>query len=172
GETGGFGTLLSYPFSSTVEGYVSITLAWDRKITKNGGPDDTFTGSDIFTGNPVDDLDLYLVPVGWTSLFNDAIAMSIAVDDSIEHIFKSVAAGDYEIVVHQVDGGDTDFGLAWWAGDDAVPGDFNGDGMVDAADLAEWKSNFGTGPGADADGDGDSDGADFLAWQQNFGATS
>jgi T5SS/PEP-CTERM-associated repeat protein len=58
-----------------------------------------------------------------------------------------------------------------------VPGlaaDFNGNGVVDGADLASWKSGFGTPSGAaktsgDADGDGDVDGADFLAWQREAG---
>jgi autotransporter-associated beta strand protein len=50
-----------------------------------------------------------------------------------------------------------------------IPGDFNHSGTVDGADLVIWKSNFGSGNGADADGDGDSDGADFLVWQQNVG---
>jgi hypothetical protein len=47
--------------------------------------------------------------------------------------------------------------------------DFDGNAVVDAADLQAWKDAFGPGPGADADGDGDSDGADFLAWQQQLG---
>lgn len=50
-----------------------------------------------------------------------------------------------------------------------LPGDFNNDGEVDSADLAHWKTAFGTTAGADADGDLDSDGQDFLAWQRNFG---
>jgi hypothetical protein len=54
----------------------------------------------------------------------------------------------------------------------ALPGDFNRDGFVDAADLQTWQLNFGIAGGADADNDGDSDGADFLAWQQNLGAAS
>jgi autotransporter-associated beta strand protein len=53
-----------------------------------------------------------------------------------------------------------------------IPGDFNGDGFVDGADLTVWSGNFGaTGVGTaegDADGDGLVDGADFLIWQQNF----
>ena len=52
------------------------------------------------------------------------------------------------------------------------PGDFNADGVVDAADLAVWKGDYGPGGGADADFDGDSDGADLLAWQRNLSPTA
>jgi hypothetical protein len=40
-----------------------------------------------------------------------------------------------------------------------IPGDFNGDGQVDDADLAQWESDFGT----------TLDGADLLVWQANYG---
>lgn len=52
----------------------------------------------------------------------------------------------------------------------ALAADFDGDGTVDDADLAEWQeaSNMGT-AGGDADGDMDTDGADFLIWQQQLG---
>jgi hypothetical protein len=46
----------------------------------------------------------------------------------------------------------------------AIPGDFNGDGTVGAADLTDptvWYTRFGA----------DLDGSDFLDWQQNFGTT-
>ena len=56
-------------------------------------------------------------------------------------------------------------------------GDFNSDGLVDAADLDLWKEGFGMASGAtrddgDADGDGDVDGADFLQWQTAFSSGS
>jgi hypothetical protein len=54
-----------------------------------------------------------------------------------------------------------------------IPGDFNGDDVVDSADLALWSSAITNQTNAaDADNDGDSDGADFLTWQRNLGATS
>lgn len=54
----------------------------------------------------------------------------------------------------------------------AVPGDFDGDGLVNAADLAVWKVSVGENAFGDADGDGDTDGNDFLTWQRQYGATS
>jgi hypothetical protein len=47
--------------------------------------------------------------------------------------------------------------------------DFNGDGQVDADDLAMWQAHFGGDLQADADADGDADGNDFLLWQRQFG---
>jgi hypothetical protein len=49
-----------------------------------------------------------------------------------------------------------------------LAGDFNGDGDVDADDLADWQAGYGVDTKGDADGDGDTDGRDFLIWQRNF----
>ncbi len=63
----------------------------------------------------------------------------------------------------------------------APPGagaDFNGDNIVDGADLAIWQANYGLGSNpppvatqgdGDANGDGVVDGSDFLLIQQQFG---
>ncbi|HYO25705.1 MAG TPA: hypothetical protein VEQ85_12250 [Lacipirellulaceae bacterium] len=54
---------------------------------------------------------------------------------------------------------------------DGIPGDFDVDADVDAADLAPWRTSFGGQSAAsDADGDGDVDGNDFVVWQRNLSA--
>jgi len=50
-----------------------------------------------------------------------------------------------------------------------TPGDFNGDGKVNSADLALWIGDFGETADSDANYDGYSDGVDFLVWQAAFG---
>ena len=55
-----------------------------------------------------------------------------------------------------------------------LPGDFDYDGDVDAADLAPWIAGFGqrgAALDADADGDGAATGGDFLIWQRQVDAT-
>jgi endoglucanase len=57
---------------------------------------------------------------------------------------------------------------------DNRPGDFNFDGVVDAADYTAWRDAVGaTGAGLDADGniDGVVDELDYNIWKANFGAT-
>lgn len=192
--------LLNEPI--TTGQYVSMTLAWDRRIqfgaggfgdqNSNGEYDAEFDETDIYEVTSTDSFQewdesppelsfnrmyLYLVPAGATSS-TQAVASSISDAENLQHIFFQVTQpGDYEIWVEQLDVDplseevSQDYALAWWmeAADETILGDFNGDSMVDGADLAQWKGDFGVNDDSDADGDGDSDGADFLAWQRNFG---
>jgi hypothetical protein len=69
----------------------------------------------------------------------------------------------------------TSFGLEAWIAHlaDPCPGDLNGDGQVDLADLGILLADFGcTAPGpcpGDIDGDGDTDLADLGILLANFG---
>lgn len=54
----------------------------------------------------------------------------------------------------------------------AIPGDFNGDGIVDAADFVVWRNSVGQeGEGLAADGirNGVVDEWDYLLWRENYG---
>jgi endonuclease I len=57
-----------------------------------------------------------------------------------------------------------------------LPGDYNGDGRVDAADYIVWRTTYGdTVPafsGADGDGDEQIGDGDYTVWAQNFGAAA
>lgn len=58
---------------------------------------------------------------------------------------------------------------------DVLEGDYNGDGMVDAADYTVWRDSLGqTGQGLAADGDqsGEVDQGDYTLWSQNYGMTT
>ena len=57
-----------------------------------------------------------------------------------------------------------------------LPGDYNADGVVDAADYTVWRDTHGEiglarFSGADGDGDGEITSADYDVWAANFGAT-
>jgi hypothetical protein len=52
----------------------------------------------------------------------------------------------------------------------SVPGDYNHDGSVDAADYVLWREELGQGPGrADGDHNGEVDARDYNIWKASFG---
>jgi hypothetical protein len=55
----------------------------------------------------------------------------------------------------------------------ALPGDYNGDGVVGAADYTVWRNTSGSTSDLRADGNGDGmvDALDYAVWKGNFGAT-
>jgi hypothetical protein len=59
---------------------------------------------------------------------------------------------------------------------ETLPGDYNRDRMVNAADHLAWRANFGRSVeselGADGNGDGVVDAADYALWRNNLGATA
>jgi len=58
----------------------------------------------------------------------------------------------------------------------ALPGDYNDDGAVNAADYVTWRRTMGAQvteySGADGSGDGTINPADYTVWRENFGETS
>jgi hypothetical protein len=193
GTTTGINDINRYRFNTDLRGgsFISVTLAWDREVPldMDGGttgvydPGDTFVDFKTTDGvadppadSQINDLSLYLVPRG--GVIGQAVAASTFNEGTEEHIFFQIPTTDqYELWVFQEDddvGNNQDYAIAWWgaAASLVAQGDFNNDGMVDGADLAQWSGDFGVNDDSDADADGDSDGADFLAWQRGFGTTS
>ncbi len=103
------------------DGFISVTLAWDRRVQLNdidavGNTAGEYDANETFTVNGLTDVDLYLVPKGSASIA-DAVNASRSAVDSVEHIFFQIPkTGEYEIWVRQVDASAAQpYGLAWWA---------------------------------------------------------
>lgn len=122
----------------------------------------------------------YTFASGTMATYDDPVVMTPAGGDAVtlSNVLQTLTAqltgiGDQLLLqlVASADGGDEGYvfdnivvtGLVTIG----TPGDFDGDGDVDAADLADWETSFGVDDGADADASGATTGADFLIWQRN-----
>lgn len=112
---------------------------------------------------------LSYVLIGYGSFPPDLLAAWRAGSGNPPSLDVPLASGVYTMEMQDID---TPFNYALAFNVSALsgpmPGDFNGDGTVDAADLAQWQADYGASAGSDADGDGDTDGDDFLVWQRNL----
>jgi hypothetical protein len=157
GVTLSAGDMNKYVFDTPLKAnsFVSITLAWDRKMSLlDNGADGTPGTGDAGEGNGIydsgesfsalglTDMDLYLLPAGATSIAQ-AIDKSISVVDSVEHIFFQIPQqGSYEFWVRQFNSplGTQDYAAAWWAVGVPEPTGlmmFAGGGLVL---LARWRA--------------------------------
>ncbi|MEM6853082.1 MAG: M14 family zinc carboxypeptidase [Planctomycetota bacterium] len=108
---------------------------------------------------------------GWTSANFGEAFLGAEVDVTFETEFGLNRPLEY---YHQLG---ANFGIAFFedfVGELALAGDYNGDGLVDAADYTVWADNFGSLAELDADGnyDGVVNAADYTIWADNFGLSS
>ena len=148
---------------------VVITLVWHQKA--NSG----FSGYTIFdlnlelrkynNGKP-----LTLVGDAGVGVFGSGNVVSASTVDNIEHLYiQNLVPGEYVLTLSRDDAssGSAVFGLSWLFPDNegGVPGDLNGDGVVEVNDLlviiAAWGPCSGDCP-ADLSGDGIVDVSDIL----------
>ncbi len=184
GQTTGDG---SYDFSITAgaDGLVLSSFNFDARRKRNGSPDNwsvtTLSGA-ITTGVTVgsgtlgnilgsvgpsdhDDFELSLA-----GLADNVLAPGESATFRLSFSGGTVSNTDQKTYLDNV----AILGaLATPAG---VPGDFNGDGVVDAADYTVWRDNLGaTGlePYAVADGTGDGNitAEDYTVWREQYGMT-
>jgi autotransporter-associated beta strand protein len=176
---------LSTTFAGTiVDGAGSSSTTAPTHITKVGAGTLTLSGLNTYTGNTTINegtlsiSNAYLADTADVSLLTGAtFNLNFAGADIIDSLFfngLSEAAGVYGAV-----GSGAQFERSYLSGTGtlqvttfvpgAIPGDFDGNGFVNGADLAQWSGDFGIDAGSNADADGDSDGNDFLIWQRNLG---
>lgn len=150
------------------DGVLSVVLAWNVEIT------DTNSGSQFSPTQSLANLDLKL----WDSTgapLDAVLATSVSTKDNVEHVYLTgLDAGDYTIEVLSTSG-DRDFGLAWRLDYEApyrVTGDYNEDGVVDAADFTLWRDTVGSTSNLAADGDlnGVVDQGDYDLWRTAYGS--
>lgn len=74
-------------------------------------------------------------------------------------------------------GGSSDVAIDGWSltlVEGGLDGDYNFDGMVDAADYTVWRDTLGStvALNADGDGSGEIDAGDYTVWESNYGASA
>lgn len=106
-----------YVFNAPLEGgsYLSATLSWERVVELNSN-DEYYDIGESFSGQPLGNLDLYLMPADATDI-SQSVWSSVSEEDSVEHIFIPIPAnGQYKLRVVQKSGGAAiPYALAWWA---------------------------------------------------------
>ncbi|MEZ6100578.1 MAG: LamG-like jellyroll fold domain-containing protein [Pirellulaceae bacterium] len=138
-----------------------------------------------------------LSPTGWSSLDDQGVASWAEANPSSNRVTELRAVGTetfasgtaFELGNLFTVGGTQDLELQFLLGGEdqlrtgvvhygaigtaTLPGDYNRNGVVDAADYTVWKDNFGSNSALDADGNdnGVIDAADYTIWKDNFGNT-
>jgi subtilisin family serine protease len=113
------GSTQDYSFSSPLKGgsYVSATLSWERMVNLESD-DDYYDVGESFSGQPLSNLDLYLLPADSDDI-RQSVWSSVSPEDSLEHIFIPIPAdGRYKLRVVQKQNSDREaqpYALAWWA---------------------------------------------------------
>ena len=144
-------------------------------------------GTVTVTGSANETIDLAAEPVEGTSPAGTTGTLTLTAGDTSGYFTRINAALSLPVDVSET----TDLGgisadiqvtgtvnatSAFYVALNGIPGDFQLDGDVDAADLTRWKNGYGLAASAtpnngDADANGSVDGADFLLWQRNLGVT-
>ncbi|MEL6603276.1 MAG: S8 family serine peptidase [Cyanobacteria bacterium J06614_10] len=112
------GSSEDYVFENELKGdsYISATLSWERIVELNSS-DEYFDIGERFTGNPLSNLDLYLMPADADDI-SQSVWSSVSEEDSLEHIFIPIPeTGRYKLRVVQNNATTSEaqpYSLAWW----------------------------------------------------------
>ena len=147
---------------------LTATLAWNRQVSSSTADVETT----IYTAAPLENLDLLLYELGDPAA---PVASSVSTVDNVEHLLVSLASpGHYALAVRSANGtlvSPSPYSLAWNVAvpEILLPGDYNQNGVVDAADYTVWRDRLGQTeplPNDDTAGVGPDD---YTRWVNNFG---
>jgi len=136
----------------------------------------------------VSDASVPLNPIGDSGMIEDLGPLSVALDAA--YIQSILGQTDYLglLALAEIE----DYGMQFWASEILTPsyrprlvldyeiptansGDYNGNGIVDAADYTLWRNTLGqstaAGTNADGNGNGQIDLPDYTYWKSRFGLT-
>jgi hypothetical protein len=158
---------------------LTATLTWNRIVTT----DVEDIESAIYTAAALENLDLFLYAAA--DLLTP-LASSISTLDNVEHLFfTTLIQSEYLLEVRTPGGALVDpvaYSLAWHVSaviDTPLPGDGDGNDVVDGLDYLLWAAAYGDDPAMDPPGSPENgdynddnvvDGLDYLVWASNFGA--
>jgi hypothetical protein len=152
---------------------LNVVATWTRTVTSSGNYATWWVADvDIELRRVEGSSSVSMLGEGESSWATGNVASRSAVGN-VEHLhITGLEPGTYEIQVQSIDAGNdasTEVALTWWTdaeGSTALPGDINGDGVLNVSDLLMILDGWGPNPGhpADLDGDGDVDVNDLLAF--------
>lgn len=163
-------------YSFTVSAASSLTAV----LTPRGGvfaqgDGDTSATPTSFNANARANLALTILAANGTTIIGSANVNGVGIAETIANLLLPAAGTYYAEVTEGTENTIQLYELGLTA-TSVLPGDYNHDGVVDAADYAVWRHSLGqsvaAGTGADGNGDGLVTQADYDLWRSHFGQTS
>jgi T5SS/PEP-CTERM-associated repeat protein len=156
-----------------IDGPGGSGVGWDLVVV-NGAVD--LIGADA-TANALVNIELGMAPTigqGFLILQNDGVDPILGTFANGPTVSATFGNRVYDFAVNYTAGDGNDIGV--WTQSVSLLGDYNGDGMVDAADYTVWRNSYGqpvaVGQFADGDRSGIIDDADYVVWKRHFGEST
>lgn len=160
-----------YSFSVASPSLLSATLTPRGGVFTQGSADFGETPTS-FNANARNNLALAIIATNGATALSTADANAAGVAESIANL-SLPSAGKYYARITGADDTIQLYELSLSITAAVLPGDYNRDGMVDAADYVLWRNTQGqtvtAGSGADGNSDGQITSADFSVWRSHFG---